>query len=66
MFNLKSVVLLKKSERKIRVWSERERVNERKSEIEKRKKERKKERKQKQKMQGGENIIPICLFIYHL
>ena len=44
----------------------RERVNERKSEIEKRKKERKKERKQKQKMQGGENIIPICLFIYHL
>ena len=62
MFNLKSVVLLRKSERKRRVWSERERVNERKSEIEKRKKERKKTKK----MQGGENIIPICLFIYHL
>ena len=28
------------------------------------KKERKKERKQK-KMQGGENIIPICLFTYN-
>ena len=39
----------------------RERVNERKSEIEKRKKERKKTKK----MQGGENIIPICLFTYN-